>query len=355
LARDICREVILLPAADLPAETDGRAAPQVLRHRNRVAADVIRRTIAARAADLVHVEGFYLMQHVAPGCGIPVLLAEQNIESALWHQRADLAGTPQERHFFFQQAQATEREERAAWQRADGCAALTHEDASAITAADPGRRVVRIIPDGCDHTPAMATSSRARTPSDDGCTLVMVGNFGYQPNVDAGRWLCEAIFPAIRRRVPRARLLLVGTSPPPELLTSAQRTTGVTVTGRVAAVEPYLDAAAVVMCPLRIGGGIKVKLLEALRRGKPIVSTSVGLQGFPAGVRSAVRLADDPQAFAQATCSLLQSRAQRQRLAAAARAFSLTLPTWGDAATKLADTYSELLQAPRTPLTQAAA
>jgi polysaccharide biosynthesis protein PslH len=170
---------------------------------------------------------------------------------------------------------------------------------------------------------------------------VLLANFAYQPNVDAALHMCHDILPAVRSQVPDVRLWLVGNEPPPEV-----RELGcahVEVTGRVADVAPYLDAADVVVCPLRIGGGIKVKAIEALRRGKAIVSTSIGMQGLPESARDAVITADDPDEFADAVAALLSdSRLNVRHQRRAARA-ATQLATWDEAAEALAGLYDELI------------
>jgi glycosyltransferase involved in cell wall biosynthesis len=134
---------------------------------------------------------------------------------------------------------------------------------------------------------------------------------------------------------------LVGNAPPPEVLALAGET--VKVTGRVPDVLPYLDAADVMVCPLRIGGGIKVKTIEALRRGKAIVSTPIGAQGLGAQAREALLVEAEPQAFAVAVTSLLRDRDRRTQLERRAQRAGARLPLWDDAAAALAALYDELL------------
>jgi glycosyltransferase involved in cell wall biosynthesis len=124
-----------------------------------------------------------------------------------------------------------------------------------------------VVPDAVDHLGSAPLDAVAPRPE-----LVFVANFAYQPNVDAAFWLCREIFPRVREQVPEARALLVGNGPPQEL--QALACEHIFVTGRVPSVAPSLDRAAVVVCPLRVGGGIKVKMLEALCRGKAIVASS---------------------------------------------------------------------------------
>jgi glycosyltransferase involved in cell wall biosynthesis len=138
---------------------------------------------------------------------------------------------------------------------------------------------------------------------------------------------------------------LVGNAPPAEISSLASDT--VRVTGRVPDVVPYLDAADIALCPLRIGGGIKVKAIEAVRRGKAIVSTPVGAQGLPSAVRDAIRIAGDAEGFAEATISLLLDHEQRIGLERRAHFAAASLPTWDRAAEALEDVYDALLRQAR--------
>jgi glycosyltransferase involved in cell wall biosynthesis len=320
---DICASVTVLPAAS----ANGSPPAQVLRHRCPDAARHVGSLLRNGEIDVVHVEGFYLMQHVPALTPAPVVLVEQNVEYSLWAQRLALAATPEERRTMRVELAATREHELLAWRRATICAAVTADDRAEMVAALPDLDV-RVVPDGPDHLPPAGHGSST------GATIVFVGNFAYQPNEDAARWLCTEIFPRIRARVPGARVRLVGVCPPPDVL--ALSGDGVEVTGHVPSVEPHLDEAAVVVAPLRVGGGVKVKVLEALSRGKAVVSTSVGIQGLP---QSPAVVADEPAAFATAVAELLADPAAREQREQAALRYARSLPTWDDAARALLGCY----------------
>ena len=311
-------------------------SPQVARHRAPSMTRRVAEILDGGDIDLVHVEGFYLMQHLPSPAPVPVLLVEQNIEYDLERQRASAADGADD--------PATLRAELEAWRRAGLLGVLTPEDREIALAALPEARV-RLVPDGGDHLTRDAGGGleleRPRAP-----LVAFLANFGYAPNVDATRHLCEDILPLIRDCVPDVHLWLVGTDPPSEVC--ALENDRVRVTGRVPDVVPYIDAVDVMVCPLRIGGGIKVKAIEALRRGKCVVSTSVGAQGMPAEARAAIAIADDPRDFAAAVERLLSDRDLRERTERASADAACSLPTWDAAADSLAGAYAELLTA-RTP------
>jgi glycosyltransferase involved in cell wall biosynthesis len=225
--------------------------------------------------------------------------------------------------------------------RATRLATVTHEDREMIRAELQGADV-SVVPDGAEHISARAGAPAPR-PVDrpQGPLVVLLANFGYAPNVDGAHHLCRDILPLIERAVPNVHVWLVGNAPPDDVLALAGER--VTVTGYVPDVLPYLDAADVVVCPLRIGGGVKLKTIEALRRGKAIVSTHVGAQGLPTEARHALVIADGPRGFADAVANLLLRRERRVRREAQAARAAGRLPTWDGAAAALASIYDELL------------
>lgn len=340
---EFCRSVTVVPVHC----RDGQDPYQVRRHTSEEGLTTIRNLVDRNSIDLIHVEGFYLMQHVPCDIGVPIFLQEQNIEYLLWKQRAKSAQDPRERSEAVWEYLRTLESETSSWQRADMCGAVTTDDLEVMRSALPSNGV-RLVPDGFDHLGRIDgdESRRVRRSNADEHRVVFVGNFAYQPNVDAALYLSEKIWPIVSRYIPRARLALVGNAPPPEVEALRERSPNVDVTGRVPAVSPYLDEADVVVCPLRVGGGIKVKVLEALCRGKALVTTSVGVQGIPRP-NEAMRVVDDPVDFAKATVELLVRPTLRRRLEQNARRAAALLPTWDEAARALEGCYDDLLRPER--------
>jgi glycosyltransferase involved in cell wall biosynthesis len=303
----------------------------------------------------VHVEGFYLMQHVPASCSVPILLVEQNVEYSLWEQRAAATRDAAERTRNLREYALTVKHERKAWRRARLCAAVTEDDRLMMSGSSDALEV-GLVPDGTDHLRRRrAAKTTYRRAPQGRARIVYIANFAYQPNIDGAIHLCTEIFPLVRSRVPNARLVLVGNAPPPEVRALASRGSRIRVTGTVRSVTPYLRSADVVVCPLRIGGGIKVKMLEALNFGKATVSTSVGVQGLP-GIDRSVVVQDDPELFARSVGRILTDARYRRSLERAAAAYGQKLPTWREAAESLANCYERLsalrTQAPAPTLGQ---
>jgi polysaccharide biosynthesis protein PslH len=340
--RGICDSIRLWPAGVHPLPAKG--APELARQTwaSELAAATAE-ALAEGGVDVVHVERFQLMTHVPPECPVPLLLVEQNVEYDLWHQRMKRARGRLRRRNLAEYA-STVQAEIDAWHRADMLAAVTEEDKVTMLEAVPGK-AVHVIPHGVDlSTRPTSGSLSAEGPAAEGKTILFLANFAYAPNADGAVFLCKEVFPRIRSAQPSATLFLVGNDPPPEVRALAGD--GVRVMGRVPSPDPYLKAAHVVVCPLREGGGIKAKVIEALAAGKAVVTTSIGAQGMQPMASEAMRIEDRPRGFARAVVDLLQDDVARRSLEAEARRMAARLPTWEDAAGALERCYAELLGGP---------
>lgn len=207
-------------------------------------------------------------------------------------------------------------------------AVVSERDRDELRALNPALPLA-VIPNGVDLA-AFSAPAAEREPA-----LLFVGNYEYPPNVDAARTLATAILPAVQSRVPAARLWLVGHAPPPAL--QALAGDAVQVTGRVPDVRPYLARAGVFVSPLRLGAGIKNKVLEALAMGCPVVATPISADGIALTHEHDALIADGP-ALAEAAARVLADPALAQRLAANGRALVERRYTW----THVADQYEEL-------------
>jgi glycosyltransferase involved in cell wall biosynthesis len=148
------------------------------------------------------------------------------------------------------------------------------------------------------------------------------------------QYFCRDILPLIRAEEPGVSLTIVGRAPTPAVKRLADEH-GVTVTGRVDDVRPYMEEAAVYIVPLRIGGGTRLKIFEAMAMAKPVVSTTIGAEGLPVSDGTDVLLADEPQSFARAVVDLLRDPSRRAAMAAAARTLVVERYDWSAVAGEL--------------------
>jgi sugar transferase (PEP-CTERM/EpsH1 system associated) len=216
-------------------------------------------------------------------------------------------------------------------------AAVSRADAAALERVGRPRRLV-LVPNGVD------TAGLPRRPGDgDDRTVLFTGTMDYRPNVDAVVWFVARVWPLVRARAPEARFRIVGRAPTPAVraLTASP---GVDVTGEVAAVGPFFAEAAAYVAPLRIGGGSRLKLLEACAHGVPIVSTSLGAEGIDLTPGRDALVADDAAVFAEALLGLLREPARRRALADAGRALVESSYDWRAIVPRLEGLYEELVR-----------
>ena len=157
--------------------------------------------------------------------------------------------------------------------------------------------------------------------------LVFTAKMDFRPNVDAVLWFAQEVLPLIRRQSPETRFWVVGKDPHPRLAPLAHDP-GIQLTGWVEDVRPYIAGTAVYVIPLRIGGGTRLKVLEAMAMGKAIVSTTLGYEGFDLVPGQELVVADTPAEFAAAVLALLQDPQRRERIGRAARRFAGSRYDW---------------------------
>ena len=192
------------------------------------------------------------------------------------------------------------------------------------------RAPIHVVPTGVDttfFTPAVGPVTSSRR-------LVFTGSMDWLPNEDAMLFFCRDILPSIRAEEPEVTLSIVGRAPTPAVARLAQDS-GITVTGRVDDVRPHISESAVYVVPLRIGGGTRLKIFEAMAMGKAVVSTAIGAEGLPVRDGEHLLFADEPVAFATAVVRVLRDADGRRRLESAARALVVEQYDWSAVAHEL--------------------
>lgn len=208
--------------------------------------------------------------------------------------------------------------ERRICRAADRVVAVSDVDRQALLRLDASLDVT-VVPNGVDldfYRPGATAALPEMGPN----ALVFTGKMDYRPNVDAVAWFVSTVFPLIRSRVPDACFYIVGQQPGPRVVALAEQP-GVIVTGKVPDTRPYIAGAGVYVVPLRIGGGTRLKVLEAMAMGQALVSTHLGCDGFPFTDGREVVYADDPATFVERVVALLGNRQEAARLGQAARSY----------------------------------
>lgn len=210
------------------------------------------------------------------------------------------------------------RFERWACNTADAVTAVSDTDAGHIRNLGV-KSPVRVIPNCLDVLELQAKLKQSGRKF--GYDLVFSGKMDYRPNIDAVLWFADEIWPVVKAKRPQATWAIVGQKPHARLERLKQME-GVTVTGWVEAIWPYLAGAGIFVMPFRMGSGTRLKLIEAMAAGKAIVSTRIGAEGFPVTDFKELLLADDPVRFANSILTLLSSGEMRRKLGAEAAEFA---------------------------------
>jgi glycosyltransferase involved in cell wall biosynthesis len=233
------------------------------------------------------------------------------------------------------QASRLKRYERYVCNSADHVVAVSEEDRRLLQQLSL-ESPVSVIPNSIDvQDYAPATGQRIDYD------LVFVGKMDYRPNVDAVLWFANEIWPDILRSRPESTLAIVGQKPHVRLSSLAEQQ-GVTITGRVEKVQPYLQRSRIFIMPFRVGGGTRLKLIEAMASGLPIVSTTIGAEGFEVESGQQLILADEPSEFAQAILGLLADQGLSARLGEAAQRFAEQYD-WRRITPRFAQIYAAML------------
>jgi polysaccharide biosynthesis protein PslH len=299
-------------------------------------ADVVRRVTSDFQPEVVQIEMQVMVQHAGEvPAGVVRLLVVHEPAAAMRDmatQSSLLARAVQ-----LLNARAMRRAEQWMLSQVDGAVVFTERDRRNVEAPRVSTPVWT-IPLGAE-LPRHALDPAGT----DGNRVLFFGNFIHAPNADAAEWLMEEIMPAVRERVPDATLEIVGSNPPARFQQRAGP--GVFITGEVPDISPRLNAAAVVALPIRLGGGMRVKLLEALGAGKAIVCSSLCAEGLSLTSGRQVLVADESEQFAEAVAILLRDAERRAELGRAARDWAKAHLTWPSRIAEYEQVYTSLMRA----------
>jgi polysaccharide biosynthesis protein PslH len=374
--REVCTDVIAIPRSD-PPKGSWRFYADAARHladplpyavgkyRSRAYARRLRGLLDERTFDLIVCDFLFPAVNLPKALPCPAVMFTHNVESEIWRRHAETKTSTLGRFLYGMQYRRMLRYEHRALARFDGVLAVSEADSQTFRRLYPDaiRQPVHIVPTGVDteyftprddtrlkpyatdESPAIDESPVAQDFSPaPSRSLVFTGSMDWLPNEDAMLFFCRETLPLIRLEEPDVTLSIVGRAPTPAV-TALARQHGVIVTGRVEDVRPYMRDAAVYVVPLRIGGGTRLKIFEAMAMAKAVVSTGVGAEGLPVTHGEHVWLADEPQTFARAVVSLLRDVDRRRHLEEAARTLVLERYDWSAVAGQLEQALIQFSQA----------
>lgn len=298
---------------------------------SRLTEEAGRRSYAA-----VHLDTIDLAPYAQLFQGTPVVLNHHNVESSLMKRQARARPFPL-RTYLEREARKLESLERRMCPQAALNLTCSETDSAILRSICPDA-TYRVVPNGVD---VKYFSADGRERTGPAASLIWVGAMSWYPNRDAIEYFLDAIWPLVAKSRPDLRFLLVGGSPP-ESCRTAVAADRIRATGYVEDIRPLVAQADVYVVPIRVGGGTRLKIMDAFASGIPVVSTPVGCEGIEARDGHHLLVREDPASFADAVLTLLKDPDQRARLAANARRLVEERYDWATIGRGLRESYSAL-------------
>ena len=330
----------------------GRTPLPVLNYTTAAMKQALARTLSARQFDIVQVESIHLMAYLSvlrEAHPRPLVVCDwHNIESELMQRYSERESNAARRAYARKTARMMSDSETRALQEFDAHVAVSQRDAEKLREINSQARVF-VIENGVDTSfysdEQIEAAYREARPSDtagEKHRIVFVGSMDYHANVDGVVNFSREVWPQIRDRLPALTFTIVGRDPAPEVRELAAMP-GVEVTGTVDDVRPFYREAAAAVVPLKVGGGSRLKILEAMAAGVPVISTTLGAEGLNVQPGENILIADTNSDLIDAIRSLVEDEGLRQRLGGAGRTLVSNHYDWSTLGTNLFEVYQQLL------------
>jgi glycosyltransferase involved in cell wall biosynthesis len=297
----------------------------------------IRRLLEDRSFDVVHLDHLHTVPYgirARREFHIPITLTAHNVETVLWERLGCIERDPLRRTYFRRQAKRMRAYEASVLPHLDAVVVLSAADAGRVKELHPEAQVVVLAP------AADLEYDRPLEAPEEPASVAFVGAMDWLPNIDGAIWFSHRVWPQVRAAIRGAKLYIVGRHPPRSIRRLAGR--DVIVTGWVEDVREFVARAQVVVAPLRVGSGVRIKILNALAMGKAVVSTPIGAEGLDVIDGKHLRLADSEESFAQKVIGLLSDPVQRRHLGEAGRRLIRERYRWDQAIERLEGVYRQL-------------
>ena len=272
------------------------------RHHSKKMTDQVNDLVNNHHFDLVHCEWTPYTANIRYIIGkLPAILSAHNVEAQIWERYFRTETNPIKKLYIYLQ-----------WRKLASYEAAAGKLYSVVTTvSEPDRKIFSeeyscnntiVVPNGVDECFFAPVQMDVKP-----CSMVFTGSMDWRPNQDGVRYFIKEVFPLIRQQIPEASFTIVGRKPPQWLINLAEQVHGVTITGTVDDVRPYIADSALYIVPLRVGGGSRLKILEAFSMGKVVLSTTVGAEGLSVENGKHILLRDGPREMADAACAVLSS------------------------------------------------
>ena len=317
----------------------GKPFMHVINGRNQALVQAIDREAAGWQPDLIHVEHYHLAACLLRSQAsrlYPKVIGEQGVEYLILERLAQVEKNPVKKLAALLEAGRIKPFEINICNQFDGCIEVSQEDKEIIERAGV-KKPVYVTANGVDTGYFSSNKESSKEP-----VVLFVGTFKFFGNQDAVKWMLKDIWPQVKARQPNARFYIVGNQPPAWL--RQVHDPSVEVMGWVGNLAGIMQKCRVVAAPLRMGSGTKLKILEAMSMGKPVVTTSVGVEGIGAVDGHETLVRDDPMKFAEAVADCLNDPDLAGRLGGNARKLIQNNYSWEKSAGQLNQAYQETIK-----------
>lgn len=272
---------------------------------------------------------------------IPTVVNAHNIEAMIWKRNFQVESHPLKKAYFYLQWKKMEAFEQEYFRKFTRCIAVSENDARTISQRVP-KGFVDIVSNGVDME-YFTPQKRDRSVSGNNKSIVFTGSLDWRPNVDGVLYFLERIFPLIKMHHRDSKFVIVGRKPLPVLQNRVKGREDVLLAGSVSDIRPYMDDADVYVVPLRVGGGSRLKILEAFSMELPVVSTTIGAEGLDVTDGENILIADTPDDFAAAVISLIDDRNKAKALGKQGRVTIDAQYQWKVLANKLEQSWCKAI------------
>ncbi|MCL4871493.1 MAG: glycosyltransferase [Anaerolineae bacterium] len=287
--------------------------------------------------DIAHADQLNMAQYAEQVPGAAKILDAHNALWLLYKRLADTLGLGPQKLIYSRDWRLLKKYEGRICREFEGILAVSQEDKTALEEAMGQAREMTVIPIAVDLDELPLIE---RNPDAD--HILHIGTMYWPPNIDAVNWFIDEVLPIIHQSRPQTIFDIVGLRPPQELVERGQQDPRLNVTGYVEDTEPYYQKAGAFIVPVRAGGGMRVKILNALAQGMPLVTTTLGCEGIAVTHEKDVLIADTPQAFAEAVLRLLTDRALAEQLGRRGRELIRTTYDYRAACQPIDDLYRQV-------------
>ena len=349
-ASEYCHELICVPHkhkekfsagfyAELALNLFSSTPYAVKKYYSREMRDQVLKLVKTCKFDLVVCDFLAPALNVPEKLPCPAVLFQHNVEAMIWKRHYEVQSHPVKKAYLKTQWQKMFKFEQEMCRRFDSVISVSREDSETMQ-EEYGIPKVFDVPTGVD-TEFFRPSGRVER---DPFNLVFTGSMDWLPNEDGIRYFTEQVLPKVKALLPNVTLTVVGRSPYPSLIELSKNDPSIIVTGRVDDVRSYMERASAYVVPLRVGGGTRLKIYEAMAMEKPIISTSIGAEGLPLKDGKHLLLADDAEKFAQSIVRVLSDKTLANDLAQASALEVREKFAWANVARSFASICEHVIQ-----------